>query len=681
MLHKRFLIIVLISISGLFLFFPLFDWLEFYYYDHLIEKGYQDRGSEKGVVILDIDEKSVKKLGSFKGWNRALYSDLITKIEKKKPKVLGFDILFLDRNRGDSTLISSFSKLPIVTGYEFTNPDPYNFIYPDSTFNYDHRLIKRSLDFTIDGVSKREILNFGAEDIQLNSKSSGHLMIDQDRDGVTRKVPLFVQYLDRLYPSFSLSLVLESLGAQLSDIHFENDCVAIETKDQKITIPVDNQLRYTIPYSGTWKTFRTISFSDVMSKYIGRKTFKEKVLIVGTSKQGLYDLRTIPGGYRIPGVEIHANIINGILNQKWITFNDRVYDIIISIFIIILISSIIYFTKSSILSIIFIGLSLIGFLYIGDYIFENHLHYITHIRLLLISIITIFTTYISKYIYEKRDKSFITDTFGKFIPDVVAEQLLHNKTEISLGGIKKEISMMFVDIKNFSGTSEDMDPEQLVYYLNLFLGRMSLIVKSNYGTMDKYLGDGFVALFGAPLDSNHAYLASKCSFEIVDEVKKMRSELIGTPFSDLGVCIGVNSGEVTIGNIGSNELFDYTAIGKNMNLASRIESLNRYYDTSILIGERTNTLLNKQFATVKVDRIAVKGHNTPVEIYQLLKEKSDDYILFEEGINRYISGDFDGAIKILSKSDTPHSRIMIERIELIKGSDLVWDGYYRYDKK
>ncbi|PID29403.1 MAG: hypothetical protein CR982_02815 [Candidatus Cloacimonadota bacterium] len=681
MKHKRFIIIVLISLSGFFLYLPLFNSFEFYFYDHLLTQRYKDRGSEKDVVIADIDEKSVKKRGSFSSWNRSIYSDLISKLEKKNISVLGFDILFLDSKSGDSLLIKSFSKVPVVTGYEFTDSDPYNFIYPDSVFKNSENLFSRSMDIkNIDFVSK-DIVNFGVEEIQLSSSKSGHLMIEQDSDGVTRKVPLLISYLGRVYPSFSLSIVLEKVGATLKDIQFKENALVINGRNRKLEIAVDDKFRYVIPYSGTWKTFRTISFVDILEKYIGKRTFKEKVVLVGTSKQGLYDLRTIPGGYRIPGVEIHANVINSILKEERIRFLPIYYNILVTLVLLISIVVVIYLIKNVLFSITALLVLFSGFIYSVNYLFKAELIYLDHTRPLMIFSIATITAFIFKYYYEKKDKSFISKTFGKFIPNIVADQLLKSKEELVLGGEKREISMMFVDVKNFSNTTENMDPEQLVHYLNRFLGVMSNIVKSNYGTMDKYLGDGFVALFGAPLDNDHTYLSCKTAFEILDSVKRLRGDLKETPFSNLEVCIGINTGEVTIGNIGSDELFDYTAIGKNMNLASRIESLNRYYNTSVLIGERTKDLLGDKFSSMLVDKVTVKGHKIPVEIYTLLRNKTEENIVFEKGVKFYIEGEFEKAADIFKKCNDSLSKIMKKRIKDIILSKDLWEGYYRYDKK
>jgi adenylate cyclase len=226
------------------------------------------------------------------------------------------------------------------------------------------------------------------------------------------------------------------------------------------------------------------------------------------------------------------------------------------------------------------------------------------------------------YRTEERDRKWITSIFGKYVSPVVIENLLKNPEKINLGGEKRNITIFFSDIRGFTPISEKLEPEELVHLLNEYLTEMSSIIIENQGLVDKYMGDAIMAFWGAPLDQpNHAELACKSSLEMMEKLKELQKKWKkeGIPAFDFG--IGLNSGDAIVGNMGSSNRFDYTAIGDNVNLASRLEGLNKTYGTNVIISENTYKIVKDKFNTRELGVVKVKGKEKPIRIYELLSLK------------------------------------------------------------
>ncbi|HAQ60466.1 TPA: adenylate/guanylate cyclase domain-containing protein [Candidatus Delongbacteria bacterium] len=277
---------------------------------------------------------------------------------------------------------------------------------------------------------------------------------------------------------------------------------------------------------------------------------------------------------------------------------------------------------------------------------------------------------------------------------MVSKEILKNPDRFKLGGEKKEITMMFSDIRSFTSYSEKVDPKELVSFLNIYLSRMTGVIKRNKGTLDKYMGDAVICFFGAPLEIDHPYLACKTALETMEELKKLKSELQSETFKSIDIGIGFNTDTVTVGNIGSDDLFDYTAIGDGMNLASRLEGLNKYYGTNILTSGNTYEKVKDRFIFRELDDVSVKGKDKSVRMYELLGEigdRIDEKVLkkaekYSEALKIYRKGDFKSAYvifeEIVSEFGDRSSEVMRERCELmIKEPPSDWKGVWKMDSK
>jgi adenylate cyclase len=300
---------------------------------------------------------------------------------------------------------------------------------------------------------------------------------------------------------------------------------------------------------------------------------------------------------------------------------------------------------------------------------------------------------IYKYVAEERDKRFISNAFSHFLDKAVIREILADPSKLKLGGERREVTILFNDIRDFTSISEKIQPEQLSEFLNIHLTEMTNIVFHNGGLLDKYIGDAVVALFGAPVARvDHAKMGAKTALEMVRVVKRIRDQFQGTPMENLRIGVGVNTGIVSVGNMGSSYRFNYTAIGDEMNLGARLEGLNKLYGTNIIVSQSTVKFLDDSFILRELDFVQVKGKSEPVGIYQLFDAEEDlqqEVIeLYHQGLIAYCGCDWEMAaskfhqVLKLSANDKP-SKLMLDRVLYLKDHPpgKYWSGVWKIESK
>ena len=669
-----------------------------------------------------MDGRSEKKYGNYFTWERRkLYAKVIKNLTKKRAKSINFDILLPQNkeNTNDSLFQKSIKESKrTILGYNFELKDLSYFVYPDSVPPENSKPVNNSLSNEEFISPQWDKIDLGSKNLHNLSKKSGYLNMVHDDDGVIRSSPLFVRYLDRLYPSLSLQIALDYYNVNIDSLTLNNgESVVIRNAKsdndsiaKNIRIPLDSDNKMIIHYKGTWKTYRTVSFYDIAENRIGRKTLKNKITLVGTSLRGLFDLRSTPVQENIPGVEVHANVINTIIKEDFIERVDKLY---ISIIMILFMTLTIYlvFNKLSIyISTVIIGVYSVIYYILSVKLFTDYNILLDQSRPIYAILFSFLIAYVIKFYLEELDKKFVKNTLGRYVPEMVSDIMLKDSSKMILGGERKEISMFFTDIRSFTTMSEQVKPDVLVKFLNNYLTRMTSLVKKYEGTLDKYIGDAIVCFFGAPLDNpNHPINACHTALDMLDALevlKKSEKNIVDPIFKDVKVGIGINTGNVTVGNIGSDELFDYTAIGDHMNLASRIEGLTKQYGVDILISGNTKKLIGDDiFITRKVDTVNPKGKNKAVTLYELVgkkgsKETSKTRIYNEIkerytlGLELYHEGKFNEAIPVFrdildnTVNDRPSS-ILLTRCEKMiseeksnKTKDMLnWSGVWEMEEK
>ncbi len=469
------------------------------------------------------------------------------------------------------------------------------------------------------------------------AKSIGFANVRSDADKVNRKVPLFIKYKHgdqyRYYPGIDLLLIMNYFGIQNKDVDIRpGQYVALKNlpankmkkpnPQREIRIPIDHEGFMDINFIGGPGSFDTKSYYYFNRPPEGRGNFRNKIVFIAAyGVTGISsDVHKSPFGETF-GVEHHANAVNTILNQDFIFRLTDMQNMLVMLIIAILLGLVLA-RASIIASTIFTCVAALGYMIASIVLFDS----INLICIFATPVIQIGTTFTFITVYrvltEQKEKRFIRQTFSKFVSKTVVDELLQDPEGIKLGGDKMILTVLFSDIRGFTTISEALTPEALVDHLNEYLQAMTDIVFKYNGTLDKYVGDEIMAFWGAPIpQEDHAMLACKASLEMMEVLGQLNEKWIsqGKPKLDIG--IGLNSGEMVVGNMGSHSRMDYTLMGDNVNLGARLEGTNKVYKTHIIISEFTFEHVKEQVVARELDLIRVKGKELPVKIYELIDVK------------------------------------------------------------
>ncbi|HUT53900.1 MAG TPA: CHASE2 domain-containing protein [bacterium] len=548
-----------------------------------------------------------------------------------------------------------------------------------------------------------------------NAEHFGFFTSDVDiLDGTIRWAPLIsLVTLDPEHPSEDNSYLLPSLSlASLSVFYDQKPLVNISPLGvQQVmigdeTIPTDQYGRILINWMGPSRTFTYVSIYDILTEFKETalakdkidpyKTLKGKIVLVGSTAIGAHDMRTTPFG-TMAGIEMHANVVSNILNHNvlirppWFTMFDMAFIIGVGILFGLILPRVSAVWGGA----VSLGLFL-GYIVMDVYFFEVK-HYSFTIVFPLAEILFIYLgVTIYRYATEEREKRFIKGAFSHYLSPAVIEQLVKDPSKLNLGGVRKEMTAFFSDIQSFSSFSEKMEPEQLVHFLNIYLTEMCDIVLSYDGTIDKFEGDAIIAFFGAPLDvPDHAAKACLCAAEIQKKMVEYRKEWLAAGWPEVHMRIGLNTGAMVVGNMGSKDRMDYTIMGDAVNLASRLESGAKQYKVYLMISEDTRDEAGDVIEVRELDAIRVKGKEQPVKVFEVLGKKGEvdpkkreAAKLFEKGLEMYRQRYWSQAVEQfkqaleLAPNDGPSLTFMDrceEYSENPPGSG--WDGVYTMTSK
>ena len=446
--------------------------------------------------------------------------------------------------------------------------------------------------------------------------------------------------------------------------------------------------KYMINFAGKPSIFNSISFYDALSS--DSRIFKDKIILIGTTAPSLQDNFFVPTseGTAMPGVEIHANIIQNIILDNFLRQQSKT-----SIAILVLLISVLgmfFISRIKIFYLIpLIILIIMVYSFLGIFLFSEF-NYVIDFFFVPLSLFIFTATGSSLFYYEQKKHSiYLTDAFSKYISKDLVSKIAKHEKELKLGGSKRTISIFFSDIRGFTSFSERLSPEKLTKLLNSYLTEMTSIIMKNKGTVDKFIGDAIMAFWNAPLlEKDHAYLVCISALQQITKLKEMQKKWKKQNLPEINIGCGINTGEAIIGNLGSKERFNYTAIGDSVNLASRLEGLTKFYGVSIIISEETYKLVKDKFKFRKLDVVKVKGKTKPITIYELLLNTNEKFIkLYEGAFSLYTKkkfklarNKFKEALK-LNNFDLP-TKIMIERCNsYIKTPLKSWSGVFEMNSK
>lgn len=695
-------------------------------------------GVDDRIVILDIDEKSLKEEGRWP-WSRNRLALLMDKLfDHYGIDVVGFDVVFAEKDessglkvfealgrnelRDDQEFQSALARIKprldydglfagkiknrkVVLGYFFTD-NPENSgksvsgalpeaVFPAGAFN---DLAFNFTRFNGYGGNLPELLQ--------NATRAGHFNPQIDSDGVVRRVPMVVEYNGAYYESLSLAMVRTLMGATTLTPGYASgesakrvglEWLDLASERGSIRIPVDSEVSTLVPYRGKKGSFRYISVTDVLHERISLGDLIGKIVLVGTSAQGLLDLRSTPVDAMYPGVEAHANMLAGILDQnlKQKLPDEMDWEVLLLLLVGVTVSVLLPQlspVKSTLLTIIALEGVLAGNVAIWHY--ANLALPLASVLLLILGLFALNMIY--GYVAETRTKRHISHMFGKYVPSELVEEMSNNPNQVvSMEGESREMTILFSDVRGFTTISEKLDPKELSLLMNEFLTPLSLVVYKHQGKVDKYMGDCIMAFWGAPKpEPDHARNAIMAGIEMQQKLLELQPRFKARGWPEIHIGVGVNTGRVSVGNMGSDVRVAYTVMGDAVNLASRLEGITKQYGVGVIVGENTKKSV-PDFVYRELDLVRVKGKDIPVTIYEPLglNGQVDQLVLEELEIYRqflasYGKQEWDRAeLQIQNLQhlypDCKLYQLYAERIAYYRNTPpgVNWDGVFAYHRR
>lgn len=711
------IIVILLTQNIFFSIKPIQD-LELKYLDiRFSKKVVKDIKDSADVIILGITQDDFDQIPEPYNswpWPRSYFAKVVNNLKNAGVKAVGIDVLMSN----DDKFSPQNDKL-----FEEAILNSRNVVVAGQ-LDVEAEMQYETGNYTI----KNESYNYRNKFFAVDS-SVGIVQIGSDEDGIYRRYePLVISDVNEsILPTFGFAVLNKYFGLKGNNIVDISNTYFL-LADRKI--PRYDKSSMLINYYGPNNTFEYLKFSDVLddrdfktkdeiyydtdinvwddefSGLVQTGKFNNKIVLIGSTMPEDRDFHPVSlsqgkrkGDNQMWGVEIHANAIQNVIWNDFLIKESKNVEVA-SIFILAFFSFFIFsFLKhnkklnlilAELINFTFFSILFVGFYFFGIYLFIEHNYVVSFISPITTIILGYFSTTAYHVISIRKHNAMIKGMFGQYVSKSLVTELLNNPEKLSLGGVKKNITIMFSDIEGFTTISEKMKPEELVEFINNYLSIMTSIVLEHKGTLDKYLGDSLMAFWGAPLDVENKELQA-CTTAIL--MQKKMNELKSSLSSDVNpkvkTRIGINGDDVVVGNIGGIERFDYTVMGDGVNLASRLESANKLYGTSIMISESIYQKVAEEVNVRTIDKIVVKGKTKPIIVYELLGLKSDkeaaekfnflqDYI---DGYEHYKSKDFELAKNCFQKSlqlnpNDTLSKIYLERSEnyILNTPSSDWDG-------
>ena len=609
------------------------------------------------IVILDIDEKSLAQEGHWP-WRRDKLAYLMDMVfDYYGAKLVGFDVVFSEADTSggvdvleklakmdlqqdgkfltamekirpelsyDDKFAKSLQNRPVVMGYFLSHHEENNNeigILPQPFASAEGR------DFAALLFQARSYVGNLAQ-LQSVTQLGGYLNNSNvDEDGVYRRLPMITQYKNQLYSTLSLSLLRQLLGSPeiefiTSEDYGDSRLEAISLAG--FNVPVDAAGNLLVPFRGRQGSFKYVSATDVLNGVADISELKDKIVIIGTSAAGLLDLRSTPVQNIYAGVEVHANIISGLLDQ---TVKSRPTYILAAEsieLVMLLILSMLIFPRLGVVASAMVFMVLACLVVSANLYVWTEKNLDTHLAtpLLLFSLLYGLQIFFG-FFFESRKKKQLGNIFGQYIPSELVEEMSKTDEEFTLQGENREMSVFFSDVRGFTTISEGLEPQELCDLINDILTPVTHAIHNHKGTIDKYIGDAIMAFWGAPLHmEQHATEAVRAGLAVIQTLPEIneRFKAKNWPAIDLG--IGVNTGPMVVGNMGSQFRIAYTVMGDTVNLGSRLEGLTKQYGVKMIVSETTKAAAS-EFAYRELDRVRVKGKHKPITIYEPIGELSE----------------------------------------------------------
>jgi adenylate cyclase len=641
----------------------------------------QTKVDSDNVVVIEIDEASLEKNGQWP-WPRTELANGIKKAFENEAAVVVLPIIFAEKDRmgGDAEFVDMLQKVPVITSQS-------------ASVKGKGVPVPRGLA-TVGGQSDGWLYDYPnaigpVKEIGESSAGVGMLLTAPELDGVVRRLPLIIQVKKETYPTLSLE-VLRVFSGEPSYQAKINEA-GIQAVRVKGTNPINTDANGRVWINFKYK-FDTMSYTDNDWSKV-----KGKIVVIALTAEGLSNTVATPVGIAY-GHEVSMQtlqmLVDGNRLERKAEFD--LYELAVGITLgLILVTSAAYLGyvwNAALLKILTTAIVVSGF-----YLFRNSGYLVDYTWPLMAAFLPWVGAIFMRFVMEFKLKMQIKKQFGTYLAPALVEKLQKNPGLLQLGGDEKELSIMFTDVRGFTAISEHYgrNVQGLTSIMNRYMTAMTRAILANDGTLDKYIGDAQMAFWNAPLDNpNHAKDAAKTALSMLKELDNFNAEIKVEGIPAFGMGLGINTGDVVVGNMGSDQRFDYTCLGDHVNLASRLEGQSKSYGVRIIIGPRTYELIKDEYRCVELDCIAVKGKKQGVQIYTILEnqEISSRSVIpsvHSEFLNQYRAQNWDKAIStanVLMKHNkelVQYYEMMIERIEGLRNSNLDenWDGVFRATSK
>jgi adenylate cyclase len=646
------------------------------------------------VTIIDIDEQSLAKFGQWP-WPRTRIADLITGLTRLGAVVIAFDVIFSEPDRlNPDVAADTFRDLDEETRAKLHALPSNDQVFADAMKHSRVVLGESGLSQIITQLDKslpvtglamlgedpqRFMVKFpgllrNTPVLEKTASGRGLLTIDPERDGIIRRVPMILQAQGQTMPSLSFEMLRVVTGTDT--IFIKSDRAGITSVGVKgFQVPTDRNGKLWVHFAHRDPTIY-VSALDVLGGSAPPEKIKGKLVLVGTSAVGLNDIKTTPVSAAMPGVEIHAQVLEAALTRTLLA--QPPYGPLLEFASALLLGLlvIVFAPMFGPVSLVGVGAVFATLLVGTSWYFYVHDRLLVDFTYPLLSTTTIYLTLIfTSFVREQAQRRQIRSAFGQYLSPALIEQLAQSPDKLKLGGEEREMTIMFSDVRGFTTISESFksDPQGLTTLMNRFLTPLTNAILDRKGTIDKYMGDAIMAFWNAPLDdSEHQINACNAALDMLERIdvlnkdREIEARDGGHTFIPINVGVGLNTGTCVVGNMGSTLRFDYSVLGDTVNLASRLEGQSKEYGFPIIIGSRTAMAAKEKFAILELDFIMVKGKKEPEVIYAVAGREDVAHSerfqklrnLTIEMLACYRSRDWEGALAAIErgrKTDEGHA--------------------------
>jgi adenylate cyclase len=584
------------------------------------------------VTIAAIDEQSLARLGRWP-WSRSTFASLAERLDQLGARVIAFDLFFPEREsaRADGQFARAIGSTgKVVLGTVFIDrAEEVRYLGPASLAAARRAIAPQAIaEVGASGYAEasfpmkepRGVLVNIAE-LQQAAAYVGDIDVPPDTDGVARRAPLIRRFDGHYFPAFDVQVARAYLGGEAPSLEIASYGIAGLRLGERY-IPLDEDGRLLVRHRRA-DSFAIVSIADILGNRADPALLRDRVVLVGNTAIGIGDRRVTPYGATRPGVEVRASIIESLLQgdalqrPEWMMFLDIAAMGAAALLLIVLLPR--FGVAGG--GVLAVG-ALVGYVLLAIYLFRSEGLWLNLVYPTLLVTLLFASATLVEYFFTFSEKRYLKRAFQHYVPPAVVDDLVADAGKLQLGGEKRELTVLFSDIRGFTTLSEAMAPEDLVKLMNEYFTIMTAKVFEQRGSLDKYIGDAIMAIFGAPAaEPQHAALACRSALEMVRALRTLQQSLRERRLPAIDIGIGINTGPMIVGNMGSASRFSYTVVGDAVNLASRIEHLNKDYGTNILVSEYTFDQVKDEFTAAReVDRVRVRGRAQPVRLFELIPE-------------------------------------------------------------